>query len=137
MSSSFQIRYLAVGRIVRVHLIGRVGLAERLQAAGQLAEKYRHLNLLRLLVDTRYAESTMTPAEQKQLAEFIRLHPVLRRARIAVLYRNGYSPVALTANQIALRAGNTRQFLVESEALAWLRSRRVLSAIATERFRAK
>jgi len=128
MSPNFQIRYLSVGRIVRLHLIGRVGLAGLQQAAGQLAEKYRHLNPLRLLVDMRYVESTLTSAEQNQLAEFIRRHPVLGRARIAVLYHTGYSPAALIASRIARRVGNTRQFLVESEALAWLRSRKITSA---------
>ncbi|MFC6634688.1 hypothetical protein [Microbulbifer taiwanensis] len=124
MSPNFKIRYLTGGRIVRIHFIGRVGLAERLQVAGQVVGRYRHLNPLRLLVDTRYAETTMSTAEQRRFAEFIRQHPVLRRARIAVLFRSGDSPVALTASRIAQRAGNTRQFLVESEALAWLRSRK-------------
>ncbi|WP_143186966.1 hypothetical protein [Microbulbifer donghaiensis] len=124
MSRNFQIRYQLAGRIVRLHFIGRVGLAERLQAAGQVAAKFRHLRQLRLFVDTRYAETAMTSAEQRQFVDFVLGHPVLRRARIAVLYRTGCSPVALMAQRMSGRSDSIRPFLVESEALAWLCSQR-------------
>lgn len=125
MARNFQIRYLTAGRIVRLHFIGKAGLAERIQAAEQVAAKFGHLRELRLLVDTRFVETSLTPDEQRQFADFVRRHALLRRAKTAVLCNPGITPVALIAQKLAKRGNNTRIFLVESAALQWLRSRRL------------
>lgn len=128
LSPYFSIQYIPSGRIVRVVFAGQLDLAERLKAIRQLTEKYHHLSQLRLLVDLRYQDSTMTSAEQKQLAEAVCGNPVLQRARIAMLYRHGYSSTALASSLVARQLPGARQFLVESEALAWLRKRKVITA---------
>lgn len=120
MSLNFQIRYHSAGRIVRLHLIGRIGVAERQLAAGQIVERFRHLKTLRLLVDTRYAELLMNASDYRTYVKFTLKHPVLRWARIAMLYRDGFSPMATAVQRIAGRGNDMRGFLVESEALEWL-----------------
>lgn len=120
MSSNFQIRYSRSLRIVRLHFFGRVGLETRLFALRQIAERFHHLAQLRMLVDMRYAVSLMTAGQQRELVDFILGDPVISRARIAVLYSTHYSPSKLSILSMARRGLMSREFLVESEAQAWL-----------------
>lgn len=124
MSPYFSIKYIPDGRIVRVVFAGRLGLAERIAAAQQVTEKYHHHSPLRLLVDLRHQEAVLTPEEQRQLAGFVCDDPVLQKAHIAILHRHDYSATALVSGLITRHLSNARQFLVESEALGWLRERR-------------
>ncbi|WP_193164991.1 hypothetical protein [Microbulbifer hainanensis] len=120
MSPNFKIRYSRSSRIVRIHLMGRIGLDERLLAARQLVVRFRHLAHLRLLVDARYAHSMMTTEEQERLADFVCAHPVLCRARIAVLFSSRFSPSLGALQNMVQRGQDARGFLVEGEALEWL-----------------
>ncbi|WP_346838945.1 hypothetical protein [Microbulbifer sp. SAOS-129_SWC] len=120
MNSNFKLRYHVNGRYVRITFFGLVGLEGRLQALRQLVSRFGHLHTPRLLADMRYARNRMSPAELRQVAEFILRDPRLRRARIAVLRARGLSLSAMSAERLAARGHNSRHFLVESQALAWL-----------------
>jgi hypothetical protein len=118
---SFQIRFLAAQRIVRVSYLGRTGLAARIAASKLVVEKYRHLQPLRLLVDVRFSKTLMTALEQRQFGRYLAEHPVLGRARIAVLHRADFYPTAVIVQEATSHGALFRQFLVEAEAEAWLR----------------
>ncbi|WP_346838944.1 hypothetical protein [Microbulbifer sp. SAOS-129_SWC] len=122
MSPYFAIQYIPSERVARVAFAGRLELAERVRAMRQVAEKYHHLKPLRLLVDLRYQDpSSMAAGEQRQMAEFVRTNPVLREAHIAMLYGRDYRATALVSGLVARALPNARAFMVESEAMAWLR----------------
>jgi len=120
MTSNFKLRYHAAGRYIRMFFFGEVGLQGRLQALRQVVGRFGHLKQLRLLVDMRYAKSSMTPAELRQIAGFVLREPQLRRARIALLHTRDFNLAAVSAERLAARGHSTRLFLVESEALTWL-----------------
>ncbi|WP_308363635.1 MULTISPECIES: hypothetical protein [unclassified Microbulbifer] len=123
---SFQIRYNAASRMVRVCFFGRTGAAARMAVAKLLAEKYRHLEPLRILVDVRFAQTAMSPSEQRQFGRYLAKHPVLGRAVMAVLHSKGFYPSLLIANEARALGHGMRSFIVEAEALNWLRRRRAL-----------
>ncbi|SHF60133.1 hypothetical protein SAMN04487965_2358 [Microbulbifer donghaiensis] len=117
---NFHITYRPEVGIARILFYGTVGLAERMEAVGIVAEKFQHRTPLRLLVDLRYARSVIAPEEQRRLGRFLAEHPVLGRAHIAVLYsRNRYSSL-MVASEAKSRGHSSREFDIEAEAEAWL-----------------
>lgn len=117
---SFQIRYNAGSRVVRVCYFGRVGLCARMAAANLLGEKYRHLAPLRILVDVRFARTAMPPAEQRKFGRYLAEHPVLGRAAIAVLHSKGFYSSLVIAQEARIFGHRIRPFIVEAEAERWL-----------------
>lgn len=117
---NFHITYRPVPGIVRVLYHGTIGLAERMESATMLVEKYRHRTPLRILVDLRFARSAIAPEEQRQFGCFLAEHPVLGPARIAVLHPSDHYPSAMIVSEARSRGHSLRQFFVEAEAEAWL-----------------
>lgn len=118
---SFQIRFDAEKRIVRVFYLERSTLAAHMETAQMVAEKFRHLEPLRILVDARLGGTGMEAQEQRQFGRFVGEHPVLRRARTAILHRAGFYPTLLIAEEAASYGGQRfRAFILEAEAEKWL-----------------
>ncbi|MGL6161878.1 hypothetical protein [Microbulbifer sp.] len=117
---SFQIRYNAANRVVRVCFFGRVGLCARKTAAKLVGEKYRHLVPLRILVDVRFARTVMSPAEQRKFGRYLAEHPVLGRAAIAILHSRSFYPSLMIAKEARMRGHRIQPFIVEAEAERWL-----------------
>jgi len=119
-SQCFHISQQPADSIVHVWFYGVVGLAERLDAANKLVANFGHRSPLRVLVDLRLSRSELAPAEQRRFGRFLAEHPVLGRARMAVLHPfNRYSSLIVTSEARA-RGHNSRQFFIEAEARAWL-----------------
>ncbi|WP_193164992.1 hypothetical protein [Microbulbifer hainanensis] len=120
-ASNFHISQNPADRIVHVLFYGVVGLAERLEAAAKLVAKFGHRAPLRVLVDLRFSRSDLPPAEQREFGRFLAEHPILGRARLAVLhsFNNCASPIVIS--EARALGHDLRPFFIEAEAKAWLK----------------
>lgn len=118
---SFQVRYNSNNRIVRVCHFGRMALADTLAAAEQVFGNYSHLQPLRVLVDVRKVTNVMTGAEQKRFGRFLAEHPVAEYTRAAVLHNRAFNARAVIDSEAAARGFCLAQFILEAEAISWLR----------------
>ena len=116
----FHISQNPADRIVHVLYYGVVGLAERLEAAAKLAAKFGHRSTLRVLVDLRFSRSDLSPAEQRELGRFLAEHPILGRARLAVLHPLNNCASLIVIREAQARGHDLRPFFIEAEAKAWL-----------------
>ncbi|WP_250459481.1 hypothetical protein [Microbulbifer litoralis] len=127
MSSSFKIRYNASSRIVRVLFLGPAGMETQLRAGRHLVERFRHHGRLKILVDSRHADVSLSAREQEVLAGFVQEQPVLLRARLAVLYPDGVNAVVSLVERLARAGQDARFFASEAAAVEWLNSREPVS----------
>lgn len=116
----YQIRYIAVDRLVRITFFGWGGIEERITASQLTAEKYGHLSPLRILVDLRHAKIKMTAKEQRQFGRYLAAHPVLGGATFAALYKGSFYASQLVGGEARARGVKSRAFFVEAEAVRWL-----------------
>lgn len=117
---SYQISFNSANRIVGVRYLARTNITEQMDVLGQVSEKYQHLEPLRILVDVCHAEVALSGQDQQRLGRHLAGHPVLGRARIAMVHRGEFYPAAVVAREATRHGLSLQQFVLESEAMEWL-----------------
>ena len=120
---SFQIRYDAGSRLVRMLFYGEATYDNRVEAVRQLVAKYGHMQPLRILADVRRVQKmSMSGEEQARFGSYVAQIPALQGARIAILNRAQLNTTAVMRNSAHSEGLEFFSFLTEAQALNWLTS---------------
>ncbi|WP_193164990.1 hypothetical protein [Microbulbifer hainanensis] len=116
----FQIRYDARQRVVRTVFFGSVFLVDKMAAARQVAERYGHMQSLRIIVDVREADILLSVAERQQFGSYAAALKGLNHARVGVLHAPDYN-ANVVINSVARAEGmDVAEFISEGALLLWL-----------------
>lgn len=106
--------------IVHVNYNGVVSLRERLQAVEDVCDAYTAYNPLKILINVRNLEMTLTIQEQQYFGHHLANHNGLLFAKVAVLHNTDHNP-NLIVDACAFNNGyRLAEFIRREEAEAWL-----------------
>lgn len=118
---AYRISFDETNGVVDVIYNGEVSLEQRKQAVEQVCQEFAHLDTLPIMVDVRQLTMHLTSAEQKAFGQYLASHPVLSKARVAVLHPETHNPNLLIDTTAFSRGYTLAQFNLIPEAHAWLK----------------
>ena len=116
-----QIDTLADANIIVVKYSGDVGLKERLSAVVEVCDMLNDTSCVRLLIDIRQINNTMSNEQQQYFGRYLANKPELKNAKVAVLSEQLERNANLVINNTAYLEGyHVAPFNSRGEAISWL-----------------
>jgi len=118
---AYRIAYDNTNGVVDVIYEGEVSLEERKKAVEDVCNEFAHLDILPIMVDVRGLEMHLSTTDQKAFGQFLASHPVLSKARVAVLHPETHNPNLLIDTTAFSQGYTLAQFNLLPDAHAWLK----------------
>ena len=116
----FQIRYDTRQRVVRTVFYGSVFLVDKVAAVRQVAERYGHMQSLRIIVDVREADIQLSVAERQEFGTYAASLKGISHARVGVLHAPDYNANVVISSVARAEGMDVAEFISEGALLLWL-----------------
>jgi hypothetical protein len=106
---------------IKTTVTGELDLDASKQALGAVVSLMKQPGEYDVLLDTRKAESLLTPADRYHLGEGLAMNPILRRSRICLLVEpKDMDGAGFFETVVVNRGVNARAFANFEQAITWL-----------------